>query len=193
MQIMLADNASYPGKAFLPYVVYAYNEAYNIESNANEFFTERFSDFETNFDGSKSITDISTIIVTTNNTPISGIAMVKSSFKDDLTALHNEYVNTNNQNTPPSGSGVAATSLEFYKKVIQNDLFNYNPGTTQVTMIYYENDDIIPSSNTNSAVARLQIHQPGTVSKVDPSGGAISNHSSSTALITYFATMKAQL
>ncbi|MAQ64385.1 MAG: hypothetical protein CL503_03710 [Actinobacteria bacterium] len=150
--VMLADGYLAPG--FAPYVALAYNEIYDIEANISSIFNPTYTFVIDDFDGTKSITDISTNLVLAGydiNIIDDGVAnapidLFTDTFKTDIMT---DY-------TAIAGNYGATLTDEFYQKFKENDVFDYHPGlTAYYEIIYHDNDFIVPADNSTDAGAAL--------------------------------------
>ena len=140
--MLTADN-TYPTPAFLPYLIYSYNMIYQFFGQASQFMVDMYSNFESHFDGSKSLGDISALL---NNS--AAIDMIKPSIKSSIQSARIDYIADNKLDTP--------TASGFYEKVIENDVYNYDPGNTvPYYLIHLNQDSTVPISNSIKAVGYM--------------------------------------
>tara|TARA_Y100000591_G_scaffold329310_1_gene357611 strand:+ start:524 stop:2047 length:1524 start_codon:yes stop_codon:yes gene_type:complete len=145
--VMLADGYLAPG--FAPYVVLAYNEIYDIEANISSIFNPTYNFVIDDFDGTKSITDISTSLVLagydidiTDGSANAPIDLFTDTFKTDIMT---DY-------TAIAGNYGATLTDEFYQKFKENDVFDYHVGEdVYYEIIYHAADLIVPATNSTDA------------------------------------------
>ena len=146
--VMLADGYLAPG--FAPYVALAYNEIYDIEANISSIFNPTYNFVIDDFDGTKSITDISTSLVLAGydiNIIDDGVAnapidLFTDKFKTDIMT---DY-------TAIAGNYGATLTDEFYQKFKENDVFDYHVGEdVYYEIIYHAADLIVPATNSTDA------------------------------------------
>jgi pimeloyl-ACP methyl ester carboxylesterase len=151
--VMLADGYLAPG--FAPYVALAYNEIYDIEANISSIFNPTYTFVIDDFDGTKSITDISTNLVLAGydiNIIDDGVAnapidLFTDTFKTDIMT---DY-------TAIAGNYGATLTDEFYQKFKENDVFDYHVGeNVYYEIIYHINDLIVPATNSTDAGAAIE-------------------------------------
>jgi len=151
--VMLADGYLAPG--FAPYVALAYNEIYDIEANISSIFNPTYTFVIDDFDGTKSITDISTnldlagydINIIDDGVANAPIDLFTDTFKTDIMT---DY-------TAIAGNYGATLTDEFYQKFKENDVFDYHVGeNVYYEIIYHINDLIVPATNSTDAGAAIE-------------------------------------
>ncbi len=171
----MLNSTNYPTPAFLPFLLYAYNNAYSITTNVTSFvkpeYASAFTDLDTK---TKSLGDISADLPSTPN------LMIADNFKAEITAALADYSTDRVLDT--------ATASGFYEKLNDNDVYNYNPGPLLPYYILHLNaDNTVPIENSEVAVHHMTTIGTatsaaigGNIALIDPSVGMATAYTAGT-------------
>ena len=198
MANQLISVADYTRPDYGPYILLAYNDTYNLVSDVKTLFkTEYQSIVDDFYSGTKTLsTDIldqfSTII---SDPALYPVDIFSDSFKTELSNAFTDYNADMNLGTP--------TSTGFFEKIIENDVYNYDPGLTPVYFLHLYQDPIVPITTTQSAAQAMLSYgtamQGTTLAILDPhlyattlsttyTNGTLDEHS--TGLVYYHLVMQ---
>lgn len=194
----LINVADYTRPDYGPYILLSYNDTYNLVSDVKTLFkTDYQSVVDDFYSGTKSLsTDIlsqfSTIISDSSEYPVD---IFTDSFKTELSTAYTDYNADYNLGTP--------TTTGFFEKIIENDVYNYDPGLTPIYFLHLFKDPIVPITNTQSAaqamlsygtaisgttLAILDPHLYATTFSTTYTDGTLNDHS--TGLVFYHLVMQ---
>ena len=161
----LLSVSDYPRPDYGPYILLGYNDTYNLVSDVKTLFKEEYQSVVDDFySGTKSLSgdilpQFSSIISDNTLYPID---IFTDSFKLEITQAYADYNSDYNLGSP--------TTTGFFEKIIENDAYNYDPGTTNVFFLHLNADTIVPIENSESAAYSMQLY--GNASSFNPSTGA---------------------
>ncbi len=150
-----------------PYILLSYNEVYNLVPDVKNLFKEEYKDVVDDFySGTKSLSEdiviqFQTIIDDENLVPLD---IFSDSFKNDVISAYSDF------NSPESPGLDTPSSIGFFEKIIENDVHNYNPGSTNIFFIHLNADPIVPITNSKLAVQTMLAK--GTAQLFNSSTGA---------------------
>ena len=177
----MINNDTYVFPAFATYAMMSYNDTYSLYDDYYEPFGDDYQDLPDYFDGYNSLTVINELVASA----LPPITMFTDTFQSEITAAFNDYA--------ADGTLDSATDSGFYEAIIENDVHNYDPGsTTPYYLLHLYQDDTVPITNSEIALqymatvgsavigSNLFLLDPAAYAltgSTDYTSGTISNHS----------------
>ncbi len=146
----MLNTTGYKIPAFAAYVYAAYNSVFQDYPDIASGFNS-YTGIENDFDGTKDLAQVNLKIMghdmalAVTKTPISIFSTI---IKDDITQGYEAYKATGFTDT----STIPASS-KLYKRIVDNDLCNFDPGTIPYLFLHSTSDEIVPVSSVTECLA----------------------------------------
>ncbi len=183
----LIDVPNFSRPDYGPYILLSYNEVYNLDPDVKTLFKDEYKNVVDDFySGTKSLSeDILVQFKTiTENASLSPLDIFTDEFKNDVISAYRDF------NSTESPGLDTTSSIEFFEKIIENDVYNYDPGTVPYYFIHLKEDSIVPFDNSKLAYDYMTTKGSAdaeTIKILDPSMGTESDHTK--GMILYYLTM----
>ena len=138
MTNMMLTTTNYTNGAFLPYIIFAYEDVYDIYDSTDDYFKSDYTDLRSYYDGTMSISEINPYV------PDEPISILLDSVKAGIQSNYNQYV---------ADSSYVPTD-NTYAAVLDNDIDNWTPAS-YVFLLHCFGDSTVPVANSQVAYTNL--------------------------------------